>query len=195
MERRTQRQPEGLLFFAAGLLLLLHHYFDWIVMRRLINTGYPDKHALDFILFLAPLCFGYGALRWYRGLEDGRRSRAASFGIRAVCIASVALGAAWFFAKWIYHSDIPWFVLLFYPGSLLLTAGLLLLLSASRSPAARWTLVVLAAISLAYPIAPQLIAAAQGKAAGSEWKFALGTAYGAVMAVFGGTAFLRRFRH
>jgi len=187
----VRRLPAGFFFLAAGIVYVLHHYYDWIVMERLINTGHPEKHVLDFVLFLAPLCFGYGALRMYRR-TDGRRSRSARVGIRIVVPASVVLSAAWFFAMWIYHSDIPWFVLLFFPGSLAMSAGLLLLPPAFRNPFVRAALVFLAVVTVAYPIAPQFVAAAEGLRVASSWKFALGLSLGAVTAAFGGYVLLRK---
>ena len=187
----VRRLPAGFFVLAAGILYALYHYYDWIVMERLMNTGYPEKHAPDFALFLAPLCFGYGALRLYRG-ADGRRSRSARVGIRIVVPASVVLSAAWFFAMWIYHSDIPWFVLLFFPGSLAMSVGLLLLPPAFRSPVVRAALAFLSVATIAYPIAPQLVAASEGLRIASEWKFALGLSLGVVTAAFGGYVLLRK---
>ncbi|WP_309122319.1 hypothetical protein [Paenibacillus sp.] len=175
----------------GGLFLALHHYCDWVVMRRLINTGYPDKYLLDFLLFLAPLLQGYGLLTLYRS-DIAEYVRPGLFGLRLTCGALLAVSGAYFFAEWIYASSLPIFVLLFYPASFLLCIGLLFLQTAFRRTPLRLTLILLAIMNVAYPVLPQFAASNQGLLAGSSMKFALGLALGGCWVLLGACSRFRR---
>jgi len=175
----------------GGLLLALHRYFDWVVMRHLINTGYPEKYLLDFLLFLAPLLHGYGLITLYR-TETAEYARPGLFGLRLTCGALLGVSGAYFFAEWIYSSKFPIFVFLFYPASFLLCIGLLFLQTAFRRTPLRLTLILLAVMNVAYPVLPQFVASNQGLLAGSSMKFALGLALGGCWALLGVCSSFRR---
>ncbi|HZG84237.1 hypothetical protein [Paenibacillus sp.] len=186
MDKKQTISP-GALFAAAGAGFALYSSYDWHGMGRLINTGDPDHRLADYALFLVPLLLGCGTALRYRG-AGGRGTRA---GVGLACVGFALLAAAYFFAKWIYHAEIPIFVLLFYPGTLIVSAALLLLAAADRSKAVRTALAAAALLALAHAVAPQFAAASYGKPIGSEVKCWTGIALGASWMLLG-LATLRR---
>jgi len=187
MKKENKFTPEPL-FAAAGAGFALYCSYEWHLMGRLINTGYPDHSLADYALFLVPLLLGVGTAMRYRG-ESGRGRRA---GVGLACTGFGLLGAAYFFAKWIYHADIPIYVMLFYPGTLLVSLGLLWLAAVERSAAVRTALAAAALLALAHAVAPQIAAASYGKTIGSEVKCWTGIALGAAWVLLGLAALRRR---
>lgn len=94
--------------------------FDWLVLKRVINRGYPPSHVTDYLDFLFPLlCIGaVWEIAQRYGAAVGKAPHALGIGL--ACTAAFQFSEAY-----LTHSGIPFGLVFFLTGHLLMLAGLL----------------------------------------------------------------------
>lgn len=143
-------------FYLTGFGWLFYAFYEWIIVDRQLNVGYPDKSIIDLASFIIPLLALFGFMKLFKNLR-GNVTTINRIGKNLIYLGLVMISLGKFGGNWIYSAPFPLYMMLFFLGSIILTIGLLLSLTFIKGKVSILPVIVVSLLTSAFPILPQLL--------------------------------------
>lgn len=108
----------------GGILWTGKPLYDWLILEREINTGYPPSNVVDYLSFLIPLFCLVGILGMFSVYGKKIGISSAILSLSLLLISTFYVSESYF-----YGSSIPSGLIFLFPGLLFLMIGAFILFS------------------------------------------------------------------